>query len=172
MTHKTQSAETFFRGVSDVSQPTSLFTLVFSQVTTWIFARPLTNAAILGFYSGIWGTLAYALYNLWLITGGLIVDSLRFRHRCGSVQEFLNDRFGRWGTLCYSVVIGIRLVSEVFANLLVIGGHPGIPFGERIGIGPGSMRVLSDSPRTMGQQTDGTCCCSPAAMASRPAGIV
>ena len=121
LTHKTQSAATFFRGISEVGRPPSLLTLVFSQVTTWIFARSLMNAAILGFYYGIWGTLAYALYYLSFITGGLIIDSLRFRHGFGSIQEFLRDRFGRWGTLCYNFVIGIRLVSEVFANLLVIG---------------------------------------------------
>ncbi len=79
------------------------------------------NAAILGFYYGIWGTLAYAFYYFSFLTGGKIVDSLRFEHGFNSVQGFLNDRFGRWGTGCYNFVIGIRLISEVFANLLVIG---------------------------------------------------
>lgn len=79
------------------------------------------NAAILGFYYGLWGTLAYTLYYFSFVTGGFIVDSLRFRHGYNSVQDFLYDRFGRWGTACYNLVVGIRLVSEVFANLLVIG---------------------------------------------------
>ena len=70
---------------------------------------------------GIWGTLAYAAYYLSFLTGGQIVDSLRFRHGYASVQAFLGDRFGAWGTRCYNFVIGVRLVSEVFANLLVIG---------------------------------------------------
>ena len=34
---------------------------------------------------------------------------------------FLSARFGRIGTSCYNFVIGVRLISEVFANLLVIG---------------------------------------------------
>jgi hypothetical protein len=37
------------------------------------------------------------------------------------VQDFLRERFGRWGTGCYNFVIANRLVSEVFANVLVIG---------------------------------------------------
>jgi len=79
------------------------------------------NAAILGFYYGIWGTLAYAFYYFSFLTGGRIIDSLRYEHGCSSVQDFLRSRFGGWGTGCYNFVIAIRLISEVFANLLVIG---------------------------------------------------
>ena len=79
------------------------------------------NAAILGFFYGLWGTLAYATYYLSFLTGAMIIDSLRFQHGCSSIQSFLFARFGSYGTGCYNFVIGIRLVSEVFANLLVIG---------------------------------------------------
>lgn len=116
----------FFKGLSPSGKQPGILTLTFSQVTTWIFARSLLNAAILGFYYGIWGTLAYAAYYLSFLTGGRIIDSLRFRHGYSSVQAFLADRFGSWGTGCYNFVIGVRLISEVFANLLVIG----ILFGE------------------------------------------
>lgn len=118
---KAESAGAFFQGISATGQQPGLLTLTFSQVTTWIFARSLMNAAILGFYYGIWGTLAYAFYYFSFLTGGRIVDSLRFEHGFNSVQDFLRDRFGHWGTGCYNFVIGIRLLSEVFANLLVIG---------------------------------------------------
>ncbi|MBR9883989.1 MAG: sodium:proline symporter, partial [Oceanospirillales bacterium] len=111
----------FFRGLSDDGRAPGLITLTFSQVTTWIFARSLMNAAILGFYYGIWGTIAYAAYYLSFFVGGRIIDHLRFEQGYTSIQSFLNDRFGRWGTACYNFVIGVRLVSEVFANLLVIG---------------------------------------------------
>ncbi|MDO6594062.1 sodium:proline symporter [Neptuniibacter sp. 1_MG-2023] len=111
----------FFRGESADGRAPSLLALTFSQVTTWIFARSLLNAAILGFYYGIWGTLAYAAYYLSFLTGGRIIDHLRFEQGYGSVQGFLSDRFGAWGGRCYNFVVGIRLVSEVFANLLVIG---------------------------------------------------
>ncbi|WP_211827326.1 sodium:proline symporter [Kistimonas asteriae] len=113
--------DSFFRGHNINGQAPGLLMLVFSQVTTWIFARSLMNAAILGYYYGLWGTLAYATYYLSFLTGGLIIDSLRFRHNCNSVQDFLRQRFGTVGTRCYNLVIGVRLISEVFANLLVFG---------------------------------------------------
>ena len=118
---KAESAGAFYQGVGANGRQPGLLTLTFSQVTTWIFARSLMNAAILGFYYGIWGSLAYAFYYFSFLTGGRIVDSLRFEHGFNSVQDFLRDRFGHWGTGCYNFVIGVRLISEVFANLLVIG---------------------------------------------------
>jgi Na+/proline symporter len=118
---KAESEGAFFRGLTLAGAPPGVWTLTLSQVTTWIFARSLLNAAILGFYYGIWGTLAYAFYYFSFLTGGRIVESLRFEHGCDSVQEFLRLRFGGWGTGCYNFVIGVRLISEVFANLLVIG---------------------------------------------------
>ncbi len=111
----------FFSGASPEGQAPSLFTLTFSQVTTWIFARSLMNAAILGYFYGLWGTLAYAGYYLSFLTGGKIIDQLRFEQGFNSVQEFLFARFGSMGMTCYNIVIVIRLISEVFANLLVIG---------------------------------------------------
>ena len=51
---KARSASGFFQGHSPDGQAPGLITLIFSQVTTWIFARSLLNAAILGFYYGIW----------------------------------------------------------------------------------------------------------------------
>ncbi|WP_426417064.1 sodium:proline symporter [Aestuariirhabdus sp. LZHN29] len=121
LSRRTNNPDTFFLGTSESGTAPGLWTLVFSQVTTWIFARSLLNAAILGYYYGLWGTLAYALYYLSFITGGIIIDQVRFRHGFRSVQGFLEDRFGSWGSRCYNLVIGIRLISEVFANLLVIG---------------------------------------------------
>ncbi|MBE0501384.1 MAG: sodium:proline symporter [Desulfuromonadales bacterium] len=118
---RAQSEGAFYQGLGASGRQPGLLSLTFSQVTTWIFARSLMNAAILGFYYGIWGTLAYAFYYFSFLTGGKIVDSLRFEHDSNSVQDFLRARFGSWGTGCYNFVIGVRLISEVFANLLVIG---------------------------------------------------
>ncbi|WP_415899658.1 sodium:proline symporter [Neptuniibacter sp. QD48_11] len=121
LSRKVTHENSFFKGRTAEGLAPGLLTLIFSQVTTWIFARSLLNAAILGFYYGIWGTLAYAAYYLSFLTGGKIVDHLRFEEGYESVQAFLIDRFGQWGSRCYNFVIGVRLVSEVFANLLVIG---------------------------------------------------
>lgn len=114
------SVASFFGGQSEAGQPPALWTLVLSQVTTWIFARSLMNAAILGFYYGIAGTLAYAAYYASFLTGGYIVDRMRAQG-AGSVQSWLTVRFGALGSGTYNVVIALRLLSEVFANLLVVG---------------------------------------------------
>ena len=119
-------ADGFFKGTAPDGVAPGVVTLVLSQVTTWVFARSLMNAAILGYYFGLAGTLAYAAYYLSFLTGGAIVHSVRFRHGHSSIQGFLNARYGRAGTACYNVLIAVRLLSEVFANLLVVG----IIFGQ------------------------------------------
>lgn len=121
LSRKSFNESAFYDGKNANGEAPSLITLTLSQVTTWIFARSLMNAAILGFYYGIWGTLAYAAYYLSFFTGGKIIDHLRFKQGFNSIQAFLSARFGDWGMRCYNLVVGIRLVSEVFANLLVIG---------------------------------------------------
>ena len=122
---KARTIASFFNGHSDgdetATQVPGLWTLTFSQVTTWIFARSIMNAVILGYFYGIGGALAYAAYYLSFLTGAWIIQSLRFRHGYDSVQAFLSDRFGMAGTTSYNFVVGVRLMSEIFANLLVIG---------------------------------------------------
>jgi Na+/proline symporter len=114
------SVEGFFGGKTASGGAPGLWVLVLSQVTTWIFARSLMNAAILGYYYGIAGTLAYAAYYGSFLTGGFIVARLR-RDGARSMQDWLGDRFGSSGTACYNLVVALRLLSEVFANLLVVG---------------------------------------------------
>ncbi len=121
LTPRQRTVDGFYAGQSADGSAPSLITLVFSQVTTWIFARSLLTAAILGFYYGIGGALAYTAYYLSFFTGAVIVDQIRFRHGFNSVQAFLTDRFGPSGTSAYNLVVALRLLSEVFANLIVVG---------------------------------------------------
>lgn len=116
-----QTTEGFFKGVSNEGHPPSLWTLTLSQVTTWIFARSLMTAAVLGYYYGIAGALAYAAYYVSFLTGGLIIDHLRFKHNKGNIQGFMQEQFGGLGNACYNLLVILRLLSEVFSNLLVIG---------------------------------------------------
>lgn len=118
---RARSPEGFFTGRSPGGAAPGVWTLTLSQVTTWIFARSLMNAAILGYFYGIAGTLAYAAYYLSFLTGFFIVDRIRFRHDHANVQGFLIARFGPAGAHAYNLVIAVRLLSEVFANLLVVG---------------------------------------------------
>ncbi len=114
------SVEGFFGGQTEAGKAPSLITLVLSQVTTWIFARSLMNAAILGYFYGMAGTLAYTAYYGSFLTGGFVVARLRARG-AGSVQDWLTVHFGSLGTSCYNLIIALRLLSEVFANLIVVG---------------------------------------------------
>lgn len=120
VTPRRVSPDGFFSGRNSAGQAPGLWVLVLSQVTTWIFARSLMNAAILGYYYGIAGTLAYAAYYGSFLTGGYIIGHLR-KSGAASMQDWLGVRFGTTGQTCYNVVIGLRLLSEVFANLLVVG---------------------------------------------------
>lgn len=116
-----RDTQSFYRGWAEGGGPPGVLTLTLSQVTTWIFARSLLTAAILGFYFGIAGGIAYAAYYLSFLTGWAIVDQLRFRHGALSIQDFMRERFGTPGTSTYNFLIALRLISEVFANLLVVG---------------------------------------------------
>ncbi|MEO1422911.1 MAG: sodium:proline symporter [Pseudomonadota bacterium] len=119
----------FFGGTAQDGTSPRLWTLVLSQVTTWIFARSLLNAAVLGFYYGLPGTLAYTAYYGSFLTGLYIIDRMR-ADGAGSVQDWLVARFGQTGRRTYNVVIALRLLSEVFANLLVVGIIFGAAYGE------------------------------------------
>ncbi len=121
LTPRVRTAEGFFGGRDEQGGAPGVLTLTFSQVTTWIFARSLLNAAILGYFYGIAGALAYTVYYGSFLTGWLIVDRLRYRHGVHNIQGFLVARFGRVGSGCFNVLISLRLLTEVFANLLVVG---------------------------------------------------
>jgi Na+/proline symporter len=114
------TVEGFFDGVSKTGVQPGLWMLVLSQVTTWIFARSLMNAAILGYFYGFAGTLAYTCYYLSFLTGMYIIGQMRSRG-ARSVQDWLGDNFGRAGHVSYNLVVALRLLSEVFANLIVVG---------------------------------------------------
>ncbi len=125
-----RTVEGFYKGFSETGAAPSLWTLVLSQVTTWIFARSLMTAAILGFYYGIAGALAYAAYYLSFVTGGAIIQHLRFKHGYQNVQSFLTAQYGSTGSWMYNFVIILRLLSEVFANLIVVGEIFGLKGSE------------------------------------------
>ena len=118
---RVRTAEGFFSGRDEQGASPGLLTLTFSQVTTWIFARSLLNAAILGYLYGIAGALAYSAYYGSFVTGWLIVDRLRYQYGVHNIQTFLVARFGRAGSSCFNLLISMRLLTEVFANLLVVG---------------------------------------------------
>ncbi|MFW2544007.1 sodium:proline symporter [Primorskyibacter sp. 2E107] len=133
------SLDGFFGGRSADGAAPGLWTLALSQVTTWIFARSLMNSAILGYFYGIAGVLAYTAYYASFLTGAFVVARLR-RAGARSVQDWLGAQFGGAGQGAYNLVISLRLLSEVFANLLVVG----LIFGALYeGSGPAAIVIVA-----------------------------
>ena len=111
----------FYSGLMEGNKEPSLAAMVFSLVTTWIFSRSLLTAAILAYYYGLPGALAYMAYYFSFLTGGYFIINLRKKFRINSLVEFFEKEYGFAGKFSYSFIIIIRLISEIFANLIVIG---------------------------------------------------
>jgi len=111
----------FFSGKMEKNKEPGLWTITFSQVTTWIFSRSLLTAAILAFYYGLPGAIAYTTYYLSFLTGGYFVLKIRKKYNATSVVSFFTKEYGSLGKITYSFLAVLRLVSEIFANLIVVG---------------------------------------------------
>ena len=120
---KARAESGFFAGLSPNGTSPGLITMILSQVTTWIFARSLLNAAILGFYYGIWGTIAYAAYYLSFLTGGLIVDSLRFKHGFNSIPHSVYWTIVTLTTVGYGDISPETPLGQLIATLIMIIGY-------------------------------------------------
>lgn len=118
---RVKTIDGFFLGSSDTGAAPKVLTLTLSQVTTWIFARSLLNAGILGYFFGIAGALAYTAFYGSFLTGWLIIDRVRFHHGFNNIQSMVSTHFGRGGSICFNILVSMRLLSEIFANLLVVG---------------------------------------------------
>lgn len=117
--------EGFFAGTSIGDAKPSYFTLTFSLVISWIFAKSITNAANLGLSFGIVGGLAYAAYYLSFLVAGFVIYKLRVKGKFQSIHHFLNTKFGRSAIVIFSLLIGIRLLNEIWSNSMVIGTYFG-----------------------------------------------
>lgn len=120
-----RSKDTFYAGMSDTAEKPGYMTLTFSLVISWIFAKSITNAANLGLEFGIVGGMAYAAYYFSFLVAGIVIYKLRTSLHYSSIHHFLNDRFGRAAVLLFSLLIGIRLINEVWSNTAVIGTYFG-----------------------------------------------
>lgn len=119
--------EGFFAGVALGDVKPNYFTLTFSLVISWIFAKSITNAANLGLSFGIVGGLAYAAYYFSFLVGGYVIYKLRTKGKFQSIHQFLNTKFGTSAIIIFSLLIGIRLLNEIWSNSMVIGTY----FGEQ-----------------------------------------
>ena len=120
-----RSTHDFFRGSANTKAP-GFWLLTSSLVISWLFAKSITNAANLGLSFGIVGGFAYATYYLSFLTAGVIIYRMRTVGGFGSLHAFLQQKFGRPALVIFSLLIGFRLLNEVWSNTMVIGSY----FGE------------------------------------------
>ncbi len=114
----------FFKGSKAQERP-GFWILTSSLVISWLFSKSLTNAANLGLSFGIVGGIAYASYYLSFIVAGIIIYRLRTKGNFQSIHHFLESKFGKKSLLLFSVLIGFRLLNEVWSNTMVIGSYFG-----------------------------------------------
>ncbi|PZE18985.1 sodium:solute symporter [Putridiphycobacter roseus] len=119
----TTTAE-FFKANTKGKSPNWIL-LTGSLVISWVFAKSIANAAILGNKFGMVGGVAYGTYYLSFIIGGIVIYYLRKKGGFSSIHHFLNFKFGRQAIVLFSIVVAFRLFNEVWSNTMVIGSYFG-----------------------------------------------
>jgi solute:Na+ symporter, SSS family len=116
----------FFRGSHNEKQPNA-FLLTSSLVICWLFAKSITNAADLGFQFGIVGGVAYAGYYFSFLVAGIIIYQMRTKGGYKSIHHFLQTKYGNGAIVLFTILIGFRLLNEIWSNTMIVGSY----FGEK-----------------------------------------
>jgi len=120
-----KTVEEFFVAKTKKGKSPTLFLLTSSLVISWIFAKSITNAANLSLSFGMVGSVAYGVYYLSFVIGGIVIYKLRVKGGFKSIHQFLTNRFGKSAVAVFSILIAIRLFNEVWSNTMVIGTYFG-----------------------------------------------
>lgn len=120
-----KSKESFYVGTSEKRAQPGFVILTFSLTISWIFAKSIANAANLGLSFGIVGGLAYAAYYLSFLVAGIVIYKMRTTGKFTSLHHFLRSKFGEPAMVLFSLLIGVRLLNEVWSNTAVIGSYFG-----------------------------------------------
>jgi len=113
------SAAQFFRGGDAADGAPGLWVLVFSAAITWVFAKSIANAALLGQAFGLIGGVGYATYYLSFVVAAVAIYLIRTRGGHGSLAAFLVAKYGPLCARLFLIAIGIRLFNEVWSNTKV-----------------------------------------------------
>ena len=120
-----KTVDEFFAAETSEGRQPGMFMLTSSLVISWIFAKSITNAANLGLEFGMVGGVAYAVYYLSFVVGGIVIYQLRVKGGFKSIHHFLENRFGKTAVMVFSLLIGFRLFNEVWSNTMVVGSYFG-----------------------------------------------
>lgn len=137
-----RTSDEFFRG-SKTEKPPGFWLLTSSLVISWLFAKSITNAANLGMAFGMVGGVAYAAYYLSFLVAGIILYRMRVKGKVLSIHGFLRNKYGAGAVLLFSVLIGIRLMNEVWSNTMVIGSYFGTAGSSAYYLAAGLFTVLT-----------------------------
>eukprot|EP00316_Scyphosphaera_apsteinii_P023222 CAMPEP_0119300722 /NCGR_PEP_ID=MMETSP1333-20130426/2634_1 /TAXON_ID=418940 /ORGANISM="Scyphosphaera apsteinii, Strain RCC1455" /LENGTH=616 /DNA_ID=CAMNT_0007302597 /DNA_START=57 /DNA_END=1907 /DNA_ORIENTATION=+ len=97
-----------------------------SAFITWIFAKSITNAAVLGGYYGVLGGVGYGGWYISFWSAALVGYYLRTRHGYRSLTSAVDKLYGPAASLCFGLALLFRLFNEVWSNTAVVASF----FGE------------------------------------------
>ncbi|KAL3138479.1 hypothetical protein ABBQ32_006269 [Trebouxia sp. C0010 RCD-2024] len=119
--------EFFFRGGlnSDKKGVRHIVLLAASASISWVFAKSILNASLLGGEFGIVGAFAYTGYYTSFASVGIVIYLIRTRQGYRSLPEAINERYGSMATLAFGLAVLFRLYQEVWSNALVVAGFYG-----------------------------------------------
>mmetsp|Transcript_103408 Transcript_103408/g.186603 ORF Transcript_103408/g.186603 Transcript_103408/m.186603 type:complete len:730 (-) Transcript_103408:74-2263(-) len=105
------------------------WTLMPSTFISWIFAKSIRNAAVLGGMYGMRGGVAYASWYVSFWTAGIVCYLLRTKYNFKSMSTAVYSTYGMGGVLCFQACLLFRLFNEIWSNATVIGSFYG-PLGS------------------------------------------
>lgn len=106
------------------------WTLMPSAFITWIFAKSINNAAVLGGRFGILGGVAYAGWYTSFWAAGFVGYWLRTRHGVRSLPQVIEKVFGSSANVCFGLALFFRLWNEVWSNIIVVAQFYGAPYSK------------------------------------------
>lgn len=101
------------------------WTLMPSAFITWIFAKSIQNAAVLGGYFGVLGGVGYAGWYTSFASAAAVGYVLRTRHGFTSLPRAVERCYGPWASGCFSLALLFRLWNEVWSNASVVASFYG-----------------------------------------------
>jgi hypothetical protein len=122
-----RTAQNFFRGdiTSTSADTTSSVVLTLSAFISWVFAKSIQNAAVLGGLFGVTGGWGYAAWYVSFFSGAAVIYVLRTRYGYSSLPEAIYRRYGRGATLAFGFAAMYRLYQEVWSNAKIVGDFYG-----------------------------------------------
>ena len=112
---------TFFKGEieSDSKTNKSFLVLASSTMISWIFAKSVQNASVLGAKYGVAGGFAYAAWYVSFVSCAAVIYKLRMLGY-KSLPAAIQSNYGSASMIFFAFAILYRLYNEVWSNSLVV----------------------------------------------------